>query len=574
MDYDLCCGGMWMLRCDGRQRPFTAELGFMVDATVKPAGAARGQLSRRSHPGTAAGQRADRWSGSFLIAIFILSWALPIIFHAGPLRFSPYRLILVPLFVPCVIMWLSGTAGRIRAPDIVILLFCLWASVTLIVAHGIDGAWQGSGILLIETFGSYLLARCFIRDAARFRAMVRSLVWMVAILLPFALFEALTGRPILLDLFGQVFNVFDAQLMVPRHGLYRAQGPFEHPILFGVICSSAFALAYYVLGTSGRGLGKLVRPGLIATVVGTTMSLGAIVSLGVQLVLIGWDKLTRVVPRRWVKFAALVTSAYLTVDLLSNRNPFVVFIYYAAFDVHAAYYRVLIWDYGTQSVFNNPLFGIGLGDWVRPHWMHESADNFWLVIAMRHGLPGLGLLVLAFLTICFQLGRLTHLGDEAMACRKGLLISLVGLAVAAVSVHLWNATYSLFLFLLGSGVWLLDEEQQLVPPKGRHVGGPRPHKFFGPVRAVKPDLRASRQSLPERNSGQSCIEGPLTHLPATELKGRRDSSPPGLLGTGGRSLLQRHGTRRRPPVNRDRLPDRWSVLRRRDGEDGWPLRRD
>src|SRR3954466_10503300 len=59
-----------------------------------------------------------------------------------------------------------------------------------------------------------------------------------------------------------------------------------------------------------------------------------------------------------------------------------------------------IWEYGSASVLNNPLFGVGFGDWARASWMTSSADMFWLVNAMRHGLPA-GLLIMSAFLLLF-----------------------------------------------------------------------------------------------------------------------------------------------------------------------------
>jgi hypothetical protein len=50
--------------------------------------------------------------------------------------------------------------------------------------------------------------------------------------------------------------------------------------------------------------------------------------------------------------------------------------------------------------------------------------------------------------------------------------------VVACTVHLWNALFVLFLFLIGSGVWLLearpDSEQSTTPVPGDGSGAHRP----------------------------------------------------------------------------------------------------
>ena len=123
---------------------------------------------------------------------------------------------------------------------------------------------------------------------------------------------------------------------------------------------------------------------------------------------------------------------------------------------------MLIWDYGSASVLNHPLFGVGLNDWERPGWMPASIDNFWLFLAVRYGLPAPFLLLLAFLSIFLAVGFKKGLDDKITAYRTAFLITMTAFFLVGWTVHFWDAAYVLFLFLMGSGVWMLD-----VRPKER-----------------------------------------------------------------------------------------------------------
>ncbi len=51
----------------------------------------------------------------------------------------------------------------------------------------------------------------------------------------------------------------------------------------------------------------------------------------------------------------------------------------------------------------------------------------------------------------------------------GFLGTMVGMFLAGWAVHFWNETYVLMMFLMGSGVWLLDhhETPPAPPPSSR-----------------------------------------------------------------------------------------------------------
>ena len=115
---------------------------------------------------------------------------------------SVYRIVLLLMVLPCLGMWMAGKAGRIRIADIAVLLYSFWATLSLTVIHGLELSIQSSGIIFIETVGPYLLARCYIRDADDFYNVIQLLFRIVVLLLPFAVFEFVSGQNILRELFA------------------------------------------------------------------------------------------------------------------------------------------------------------------------------------------------------------------------------------------------------------------------------------------------------------------------------------------------------------------------------------
>ena len=172
----------------------------------------------------------------------------------------------------------------------------------------------------------------------------------------------------------------------------------------------------------------------------------------------------------------LALAAYIVVDILSTRNPFHVFVSYLTFSPESAYNRILIWRYGTASVGDYPFFGVGFGYWARPDFMSGSMDNFWLVHAVSFGLPNAIAFVLAITLLLRAVGRVALTDKLTMACRSAYLVSMGGMIFAGMTVHYWNAMYIWFLFLLGSGAWILREEgdsQNDDGPSGKRRGRAR-----------------------------------------------------------------------------------------------------
>ncbi len=400
--------------------------------------------------------RSSKKKLSWSVRLFLASLVVPWVVTVGPVSLSISRVILLAMLLPCLAKWIGGASGRIRASDIALLLFCLWGAMSLVVVQGLTSAVQPAGILFVETMGAYLVARCYIRDADDFFHMARTLFGLVAILFPFALVEALTGRNVLLEFFAAILPSYPDAGNDMRAGLRRAQVVFEHPILFGICASSAFALTHMVLGHRVPLLQRWLMTGLVGATALLSLSSAPIAAIVVQAALIMWSVVFRKSPYCWKLLWGLFIAAYLAVLFGSNQNPVQFYISKFTFDPHTGWHRLLIWEFGSTSVLNHPLFGIGFGDWERSSWMSTSVDMFWLLNTMRYGLPGGLLLMLSFFAVFFGVSFRKGLDERLVAYRTAYLIVIMAFFLVGWTVHFWGAAYIWFIFLLGSGVWLLD----------------------------------------------------------------------------------------------------------------------
>lgn len=388
--------------------------------------------------------------------LFLVSLVVPWLVTVGPVALSVSRVILLAMILPCLAKWISGASGRMRVSDIALLLFCLWSALSLVVVQGPTDAVQPAGILFVETMGAYLVARCYIRDADDFLNLARMLFRIVALLFPFALLEALTGRNLLLELFTAILPSYPDAGNDMRAGLRRAQVVFEHPILFGICAGSALALTHLVLGHRIPLLQRWLKTGLVAATALLSLSSAPIAAVVVQAALIMWSALFRKSPHCWRFLWCLFVAAYLAVLFGSSQTPAQFYITHFTFDPGTGWYRILIWEFGSASVLNHPLFGIGFGDWDRIRWMTTSVDMFWLLTAMRFGIPGGLLMVLSFFAVFLGVSFRKGLDERLVAYRTAYLIIMMAFFLVGWTVHYWGAAYLWFLFLLGSGVWLLD----------------------------------------------------------------------------------------------------------------------
>ncbi len=401
----------------------------------------------------AASKSSDKSSRGVLIALLLIAFVLPFYFYVGNFRLSMYRVYLLVSVIPVTIHFLRGSAGSICMPDILIITSALWMAASIILNHGIAAQWEFAGILLVETLVPYFLARVMIRDVKDFRAFAWWFFAVVATLVPFALIENLTGQKILLDILGRVFNVYNAVDQGQRLGLNRAQVSMPHPILFGVFCAPALALSWYVLGSADAPFKRFFRPFTAGFAVFSSLSSGAFLAILVQIFLISWDEILKNLKNRWVIFAVGFGLIYFVLEMASNRNAFQIIASEMTFSRSSGYNRILIFEHAKDDIMRNPFFGIGLGQWTRPSWLRGSVDNFWLIIALRYGLVSFCLLTATFLIILFRAVRV-RLSGYLSQVRIGYIISMIAIGLAIFTVHIWEATYCLFMFLLGSGVWI------------------------------------------------------------------------------------------------------------------------
>lgn len=414
------------------------------------------------------------------VKLFLIGLLIPWIIPLGPLNLSVYRIVLLFTLLPSVAMLAQGKVGPVRPADFGLLLYSVWLTIALGVAHGLGVAAQSGGMMLVDGMGAYLLARCYIRNIDEFRGMIVFVVKLLACLAPFALYEWLTGQKPLLVSFGMIFPTVEITKMVPRMGLWRVQGPFSHSILFGVFCGSMFALT--ALASSDKPSTRRLLACLVCGTAIMSMSSAPIAGIFCQLALLAWDKVLGNFQARWKLLWGFALAGYLVIEFGSNQTPIQFYISHFTFDQQTGWYRIWIWNYGSASVDNNPIFGIGMGDWVRPSWMgSESVDNFWLLTAMRYGLPAFILLSLSLLSLWGAIALRKGLDQRHNACRTAYLICMATFVFVGSTVHFWGATYAWLFFLAGAGVWLLDtkatassNEPKARSPRSRIVRQPRP----------------------------------------------------------------------------------------------------
>lgn len=391
------------------------------------------------------------------VKLLIVSFLFPTelsLFLAG-LRLPPHRVALLILLPLALLKFASGRGLKLKSYDVLMLLFALWTTFIYNFHHGWEGFVYG-GSMALECFGGYLIARAFVRDEASYRGAVRFMFLAVMIAAAIALLDTVSGQYFTHSMLRQFFGGEPLPPMQFRGGLARAASVFDHPIHYGTFCAVMLACYWSLDRSTGR---SALRAGAIgfATLLG--MSSAPLLSLALQSAMLVWERATRTIKKRTVMTLIAIAGIFIGVSLGSNRGPIQIIATSFTLDAWTGYYRTQIWTFGLDNVWMKPIIGIGLGDWARPEWMVSSTvDAYWLVVAMRSGIPGFLLMALPI----YLLGRgvVKHSIAVKDASRRilarGWMISLVALCLVSTTVHLWNVVQCYFFFFIGLGAWMSD----------------------------------------------------------------------------------------------------------------------
>jgi len=397
-----------------------------------------------------------------VVWFYLLAVVIPIGMQVGPLLMTSLRLILMVMILPVLFNLFTGKYGKIVATDIFFVLHLTWATMALLVNNP-GAVIEQTGSTGAEFLGGYALGRAYVRSREDFAALVRALCIIVLVMFPFAVFETLTSRSLLLEFLRAlpavrtVLEVHAEARNLFGVSLERVQMGFAHPIHFGLFCSVAFSLC--VVGMKGIfNTPRRIMSGFALALAGIlSLSSGALLSIVLQLGLISWALVLAKVNARWWILLGIFALAYIAIDIVSTRTPLRVFMSYATFSAHNAFWRAIIFEWGMINVWANPIFGIGLNDWVRPSYMPSgSVDNFWLLTTMRYGIPAFLFLMVGYLLVMFHLLRRDFSQDQVLAnFRRAWMFTFLGLTFTLCTVHVWSAIYSFTFFMLGSGVWMM-----------------------------------------------------------------------------------------------------------------------
>ncbi|MDJ0979371.1 MAG: hypothetical protein QNI87_12665 [Erythrobacter sp.] len=380
---------------------------------------------------------------------------------------SPYRIFLIG---SSVFVIRHALQSRIvwAWPDLLIVVgvFWIWLS-SYFISGEVSVMFARGGAHFIDIALGYFLVRASISTSRDFRHFLVLIAPAVATIGLIVAIESVSHRLFVSEIASAITGVSAKVRYDVRMGLARGVGPFPHPILCGIFLAS-FLPIYLISGLRGwpKVAGALGSVGAVFT-----MSTAAALGLNLGVLLLGYDWFTeRFRNVTWSLFVSFGGMLYLAVEIASNSGAYGLMVRYVALNAGSAYNRVLIWRFGTESILQNPWLGIGYDDWDRPMWMHSgSFDHFWLILALRFGIPALVCFLLAsLLALAMIMRRSTKSTQVDARLMRGVAISLAIFVIGVCSVSLWLAPLVWFFMLVGVGVSLAvspEARTALAPPQ-------------------------------------------------------------------------------------------------------------
>lgn len=396
------------------------------------------------------------WPIAFLIASFLAPSELAL--FISDLRLPPHRVVLLALIPWAFYKLLTSRDIKIRVFDAVFILYNLWSLNVYVYHAGMEGFIYGGSIAL-ESLGGYIVARVWVRDIETFFATLKFLIACIAVAAIIALPDSVIGGTFTHDFLQSVTGFAHPRGIESRMGLVRAYGTFDHPIHYGSFCAALFAIYWYA---EPKASTRHKRAMLIAGATVLSVSSAPLLCIGLQSFMLLWNRITKSVAMRVHLTVGALVMLYIATTFVTSRPPLQVLVTSTTFDPWTAYYRLLIWEHGLNNVWDNMTMGIGLAEWERPRWMVASTiDSFWLVTAMRTGIP-------AFLLLCLSIALLGRAvvkhstaskDKEIQRLTLGWMISLIAICLLGATVHFWNVPHTYFFFFLGLGGWIGDPKR-------------------------------------------------------------------------------------------------------------------
>jgi hypothetical protein len=424
---------------------------------------AQSRQLRPNHPQRAAPRSAGASAASIspILKLIALVIFLPeeLSFYIFQFRLTLIRFVLFLLTPVLLIHFSQLLASRKRHlifSDILIVLAGVWMIVSPAAVVDLGYSIHHSAPFAVEFCGSYLAARILLSGRGQALNFIELMCHVIAIVALLGVLDALTSRPAIHDILSELTGYAMPHQREYRLGIFRAMGPIDHPILFGIVCALGLLLAVASpirvkgLTIAACGLGVLL-----------SLSSGPMQGVILGLGLLTYDRMLARYRSRWSLLIGIVALGF-GASYAFTASPLAFIAGHLLLDSTSYWIRVFQWNSIGTIVLNSPWVGIAfeLPETARrmQSFVLDSVDSLWLSLALVYGIPGAILVGLSMVAAaCYPVtGRGVNLTMEEskLATTLGVSISLV--VLLGFTVDFWEASWMFAGLLVGVRAHLAD----------------------------------------------------------------------------------------------------------------------
>lgn len=391
------------------------------------------------HRASEISQRLAIW----LILIALCTPTIPL-FFAG-VKLTPLRIAIICLLFPALSV-LAQADRRIIVSDLFAVATAAWMIGATFVA---DGFQTSAFIEALEFVGAYFIGRAYVFGRPALQTFVGALEILIIVMVALALLDNASGRNIVYETISTVLPTTGAPNEL-RMGMVRATATFDGSHWLGTFCACAAAIFFY---SERSPIRRAMYVGL--SVLGCILAFSSSPLMAAVIVASAYfyDRALAQVAWRWKLFISLLAAFYLALSMISN-DPVASIVGHLTFDPSNGWFRLNTWAHAWVNIGMSPWFGYGFKIYGDPDdfWDQASVDCVYLVFALRFGIPAVALLVMTNIASFSQLGSsfksrttdryMDHLGT-------GSTLMLVVFLFVGVTIHFWNAPWSMWAFFIG-----------------------------------------------------------------------------------------------------------------------------
>jgi len=364
---------------------------------------------------------------------------------------------IIPIFLAA--LWLERARWRPSISDGLMLCFALTVAYSELSNTGYNDAQNLMFAMIASVVAPYMCARLLLHNAESDRYTARIFVQCCVLVTVLSVYQFRFGINLWHLWLGPFFpGQGTGWVTTFRHGFARIAGPYSHAILAGIILAIAWRLARWLqwAGHWEPRLRALKLPGKKSDWINGSLLAGILMTVargpwlgGLAGGVFMWISHGRMRSQRlWCVvafFAVALIGGNVAMDAYLEVKPGAIM---TQSQESAIYRKELMEKYQTIAV-EHAWLGWGRNTWPKVGGM-ESIDNYYLLLALMHGLLALGLLVML---MAWMLIRLLRRGLQEAAGAASLSFTFASIIIMVFislgTVYLGEQVMPAFFLVLG-----------------------------------------------------------------------------------------------------------------------------